>query len=650
MLTFLLLAGLCLMALGADSAGAAEAPLAVWDVNPLDKLFPDAAPPAASGKVALRAARGQTQGGQLAIRVGQPARVSLAAEALAGPAGRSIPADAVRWHFQGFIPLTHNTPNTPDSELLRKAPCEVPDVLLPDREMQLAPGRTQPVWVGVDVPDDCPPGDYRGRIRVQAGDHQTELPLEVRVYDFALPRERHLWVTNWFNLGNIAKAHKVELWSEPFWAMLSRYAQAMAAHRQNVALAPLSLVQITRAAEGALRFDFSRFDRFVRVFLDAGAAERIELGHVASFGKEGWSGKEIVLQDVSATDAATGKSVSLKPADGLAPLLSALQEHLRERGWLQRAMIHVADEPSENNLASWRQASAFVHQCAPEIRRIDAIECPGFEGALEVWVPKLSHLNVWYPSYRKAQQAGAEMWFYTCCHPTGLYPNRFLDFSLLKTRQLHWLNYAYDLPGYLHWGLNFWGAEPFGAPSANLPPGDTHILYPGPDGPLSSLRYEAMREGIEDYEWLRLLAERTARVRERLGKAGEPFDAAEGAHALARMVTRTFVDYERSPLRFAAVREQLAREIEDAEKPPLLLVSTDPPAGTELVPGPINVIVRGACAPGGAVTINGATTDVDAEGRFVKQIGLSEARPSVIVEATRDGKSKRVVRSWAVRR
>ena len=35
-----------------------------------------------------------------------------------------------------------------------------------------------------------------------------------------------------------------------------------------------------------------------------------------------------------------------------------------------------------------------------------------------------------------------------------------------------------------------------------LPAGDTHVIYPGKNGPLSSLRFEAHRKGIEDYELL----------------------------------------------------------------------------------------------------------------------------------------------------
>ena len=38
-----------------------------------------------------------------------------------------------------------------------------------------------------------------------------------------------------------------------------------------------------------------------------------------------------------------------------------------------------------------------------------------------------------------------------------------------------------------------------------MPAGDTHIIYPGKNGPLSSLRFESQRLGIEDYEILEIL-------------------------------------------------------------------------------------------------------------------------------------------------
>jgi len=54
----------------------------------------------------------------------------------------------------------------------------------------------------------------------------------------------------------------------------------------------------------------------------------------------------VVLGKVHATDATTGIPVALPPEEGLAPLLADLQKHLAARGWLNRAMIHVADDGS----------------------------------------------------------------------------------------------------------------------------------------------------------------------------------------------------------------------------------------------------------------------------------------------------------------
>ena len=51
-----------------------------------------------------------------------------------------------------------------------------------------------------------------------------------------------------------------------------------------------------------------------------------------------------------------------------------------------------------------------------------------------------------------------------------------------------------------------------------LPAGDTHIIYPGKDGPLSSLRFEAHRQGIEDYELLEKLKFKNSTKHKRLIK------------------------------------------------------------------------------------------------------------------------------------
>lgn len=636
--------GLILAAVALAGVANAAGPLQVWAVDPHDKMFRDAKPPETAGVVRLRAARNEYEPGQIVVRSGVPmrqARVELSPLRLNGGSA-TIPAGNVTWNYVGFIPLKKNTRGAAAIQV-RPAPCDIPDPLLEDREMDLAADAAQPVWLTVRVPKDTAPGVYRGEATVAAGNVRAVVPVELTVDAFTLPDERHLLVTNWFNLDNIAKAHQAEKWSEAFWTVLERYARNMAAHRQNVVLVPWTLVEVAREADGKLSFDYGRFDRFVELFQRAGAADRLEIGHVGH-GKKGW-GSEFVLASVGITDRPSGKRATLGAEEGLRPLLADLQRHLDQRKWLDNSMIHVADEPIIDNLASWRVAADFVRRAAPRLRRIEAIETIDCTGSLEVWVPQLGHFDRWRTAF-EARRGDGEFWYYICCNPYGsVYPNRFLDLPSSRVRVLHWINFSEQLTGYLHWGLNFWGAEPFGTPSDRLPPGDTHVLYPGKQGPLDSIRWEIQRESIEDFEYLWLLASKTAEVKKRLGEPAAWLNPRRRAEELCRRVVPTIADCEKDPARILAVRQAVADEITGLDQPPLLLVQTEPPDGITVVEGPITVEVRGITEPGTTVRVNGRVVEVASNGTFACRSG-----PQLRVEAERGGKKKTAGRTFPVRK
>jgi hypothetical protein len=132
---------------------------------------------------------------------------------------------------------------------------------------------------------------------------------------------------------------------------------------------------------------------------------------------------------------------------------------------------------------------------------------------LDIWVPQLDYMNTDYEFYNKQHQSGKEIWTYTCLNPKFEYANRFIELPLLRTRYIHWINYKYNIPGYLHWGLNFWHPEgAFGEQTSIqyeggniLPGGDGWIIYPRDGKLLSSIRFDVMRDGIVDYELFRML-------------------------------------------------------------------------------------------------------------------------------------------------
>jgi hypothetical protein len=377
---------------------------------------------------------------------------------------------------------------------------------------------------------------YEGFVRVLGQvDGRTvsaRIAISAKVFEAKVGASR-LWVTNWFQPFNSA-------WDDPAWPERERlerrnrmYARAMKAHRQNVVLVPvLRLTAVSRAADGSLRFDFSELAEFLRWFDEEGVLQRIEGGHIGGRVGGAWEAQfEFQHATVAEDGTVTWKNA---PADDpelqafYRAFLPALKEFLVGKGYWDRYLQHLADEPIATNRASYRAMARLVKEILPDLRVVEACHDHELTGAVDVWVPQLNFFRDQLDHYRARQKAGEEVWFYTCVFPQGDWPNRFLEQPLLKTRLLHWVNFAFGATGYLHWGWNHWGEKPF-EPSAEwvgkplfLPAGDTHIVYPVAGGLLDSIRYEAMRDGIADYELLSLVAEKRPELARAVAERAAP--------------------------------------------------------------------------------------------------------------------------------
>ncbi len=107
-----------------------------------------------------------------------------------------------------------------------------------------------------------------------------------------------------------------------------------------------------------------------------------------------------------------------------------------------------------------------------------------------------------------------EMWWYGCNFPIAPYSNYHIDDSLLSARILSWMQYDYGIVGNLYWAVDDWHSNTgdynfYDNITAPLDAGDGILLYPGKpyglDTPVASLRLEAIRDGLEEYELLRSL-------------------------------------------------------------------------------------------------------------------------------------------------
>ena len=119
------------------------------------------------------------------------------------------------------------------------------------------------------------------------------------------------------------------------------------------------------------------------------------------------------------------------------------------------------------------------------------------------------------------------------------------------------MTYGFQSDGLLYWHVNLW--HPNGVLDTHDPylswklpyiwgmSGDGCLTYPTPSGPVSSIRLENVRDGVEDYDYLALLAD-----------ARGP----ELAMQYFRRLVTSMTEYSRDPAALQAVRAEIADQLE----------------------------------------------------------------------------------------
>jgi hypothetical protein len=451
-----------------------------------------------------------------------------------------VPGLETRVRRVGFVPVGSNPKETPPDEVLRRAPGQFPDPLYESYPFDLPAQKTMSVWISIFAPAGAEPGLHKGKLTFYA----AEAPLAkssftVRVMKATVPARQTLKVTNWFDLDEASLDRHFGVKGNPdrYWEVLGNIGRVMADHRQNVLITPVfSLVQPSIVGD-AIAYDYSKLDRWVQTFERAGLIGTIEGGHL--LGRI--SGYDTPLT-VPAYVIEDGKieSKKLEPDDPRAEkfldsFLSALWRHLKEKGWTERYIQRIHDEPHGKETPIYERYARIIRRNLPGIPTIDAVgldqDIRFFADVCDIWVPVLGSFDQQLDKIRTHVNKGGEAWYYTCIFPQGRHLNRFIDYSLLKVRLLHWFNFRHEFTGFLHWGGNYWDPKPFEnvQPIINdgttlLPAGDNAIVYPYPEKNtiLSSIRLETMREGIEDYELLVALAKNDKAKADELARSAIP--------------------------------------------------------------------------------------------------------------------------------
>ena len=515
----------------------AAAPMTVWIVDPLTRVRPKDAPGAAS-EAKIKAARNEDEAFQIVIRAGEGGLkgVTVDVSDLKGE-GKLIEKKSIALFREHYVEVKTPSPKSkegagiyPDAlipfpEPGAKAPAKPPRVSA--APFAVGAGLNQPLWVEVHVPKDAAPGDYKGTITISAeGEKAVEVPVTLTVWDFVLPEVPTL-KTNFGGLGKrLILGHPgFKPDTQPYRDLERRYAASMAAHRLCPPIPPYLRPKV--GPDGTIDAKESH----------AGLKEWIETYHVTGF----------PLSLIGADPAGKDKDKNVK-------FLQSTWAYLKEHGWEKMAYVVAVDEPNTQvQYDDVRKRAKMIHEAQPGLKVL-CTEQPlpqdpawgTLVGSVDVWVPLWALYDE--ASIAERLKAGEEAWSYTAlCQGKKDADTPFwqLDFPLLNYRIPAWESRRCGLTGLLYWTVLFW---PEGDPWANpLNYKQTFnseglLFYPGVaagvDGPVASMRLKALRDGLEDYEYLVL--------------------AGEAGKAKAAELAKSWTSWETDPAKLAAAREALA--------------------------------------------------------------------------------------------
>ncbi|MCD6350851.1 MAG: DUF4091 domain-containing protein [Armatimonadetes bacterium] len=513
-----------------------SASLQHWFAPTSQKVYPDTTAPAEGYPPLIMAALGEYEALQLVLRSEEDVpdlQVLVRPPRQLAQGSASLPLANVELFEARYVP-------TPAD---KKHPL-TPDPLVPvmardgTAHLSLKGRQTTSLWVRVHVPEGAQPGAYvlrlilgqQGQVNLPHTETSAVLasltPVDVRVLvlPFRLPRRTHVRTAFGISGSYVALQHGIKPEGEAYEELYRRYYDELLRHRVCAYHVPYGVTD-WRA------LPYLRDER-VNAFVVPYTA-----------------------------DAAT---------------LARTWRYLVDRGVAYKAWVYPLDEPvRRQQYEELKKRAALVHRAAPGLKVCSPFyRGPDWDKKLTPFDELVGYLDIWcvntlYYSrpqitrlIRERQEKGEEAWWYVCCGPGSPFCNFFVNMAALQHRLLPWQMYRYGITGLLYWSTTYWNPKYTKNPFEDMATvkdinrniyGDGSLFYPGSkvglDGPVTSVRLECLRDGLEDYEYL-VLARRC------LGE--------EAVEKLVEQITPELRRYETDAVKFEQARRELAERITEA--------------------------------------------------------------------------------------
>ncbi len=421
------------------------------------------------------------------------------------------------------------------------------DALLSAPVLELRKGEARSVWVEMKLPADAVAGAYPCKVRLFTGytteDEEVygEMDVTVEVLACTVPdaRDNKFHLDLWQHLSNIARKHEVPLWSDDHFQVLENYVKTLgelgqkavtlvvseapwsgqgcfSEYRQEANLYEYAIIGVTKEADGTFTYDYTAMQRYIDLCARYGIDREISLYGLCNL----WSAPDGDLAPIVADypdglkirylDKADGRYKYMRTAAELDDYIASLERYFITTGQMDKVRM-AADEPGD--MDKYRTILGHIKAIAPAFKFKAAINHAEFIGAFgddvydfAPYIDGMCHEYDKLKEYQNTMEGKRFLW-YVCCGPS--YPNTFLRSNLLESWFIGILTSYAGFDGFLRWNYTVWNDNPredirYGIFAA----GDTNFVYPAANGkPLLTLRYKAMKRGIEMYEMLEKLKE-----------------------------------------------------------------------------------------------------------------------------------------------
>lgn len=410
----------------------------------------------------------------------------------------------------------------------KRAPEDFQAVLMPDMLDNLAcfdmeAKAVRPVWITVNIPESAQAGIYTGQLSILVdGKKKQEMQLELEVQDMLLPpaSEWAFHLDLWQHPTAVARWHKVPVWSEEHFSYLKPVMKMLAEAGQKVITTNLNkdpwngqcldryadMIIWTKKTDGSWSYDYTAFDRWVTFMMELGINKMINCYSMVPWNNEldyidEQKGEKITVQ------AEPGKPIF---SEMWTPFLKDFTQHLQEKGWLSITNIAMDERSPEMMKAT----IDLMQKVAPGLGISLADNHKSYKEFAFIKDLCISYgatMDEADLQYRK--ENGLNTTFYVCC--SHQFPNQFTFSVPAESVFAAWYAAASGLDGFLRWAYNSWVENPLlDSRFRTWSSGDTFFVYPEAR---SSIRFERLREGIQDVEKVRILT----RVFSESGKEGD---------------------------------------------------------------------------------------------------------------------------------